>query len=118
MGLADPAEHCAQAGSVIRCPWIGVLEVHRLVGPPREHIVAAGRVGVVTRRDSPQDTELVGNQGGTRQQLGDRQAGDRRGDRAEITPDFGGGVRLGVPGRVLGRAAHQEQEDARPCPAE
>jgi hypothetical protein len=48
-GLADPAKHCVQAGGVIRRPRIGVLEVHRLVGSPREPIVAAGGVGVVAR---------------------------------------------------------------------
>jgi hypothetical protein len=40
----DPAEHCAQAGTVIRCPRIGVLEIHRLVGLPREHIGFATRL--------------------------------------------------------------------------
>ena len=117
-GPVDPAEHCAQAGGVIGRPRVGVLEVHRLVGPPGEHVVAAGGVGVVARGHAAEDAELVGNQGGARQQLGDRQAGDRRGDRSELTPDFGGGVRLGVPRRMLGGPAHQEQDDARPGPAE
>ena len=48
----------------------------------------------------------------------ERQAGHGRGDRPEVAPDLGGGVGLRVPGRVLGRAAHQEQHDARPGPAE
>ena len=48
---------------------VGVLEVHRLVRPAREHVVAAGRVGVVARGDGPQDAELVGHQRRARQQL-------------------------------------------------
>jgi hypothetical protein len=75
-------------------------------------------VRIVTRGHGPENAKLVGNEGGARQELGDRQAGNGRRDRSELTPDLGRGVRLGIPRRMLGRAPHKEQDNARPGPAE
>ena len=117
-GSVNPAEHGAQAGDVVGRPGIGVLEIHRLVGPAGEHVIAARGVRIVTRGHAAQNAELIGNERRARQQLGNRHAGDRRRDRSELTADLGRGIRLGVPRRMLGRAPHQKEDDARPSPPE
>ena len=62
----------------------------------------------------PDDRELVGVGREPRQVVADADAGHVRGDRPELAADPLGGVGLEVPEVLAGRAAPEEEEDARP----
>jgi hypothetical protein len=109
----EPAEHRAEAGGIVWWARVGILEVHRLVRPTCEHVVATGGVGVVCGRHRTKDADLIGHRSRLWHQLADREAGNRRADGAKFAPDLGGRVRLGVPRRMLGWPSHQEEQDAR-----
>lgn len=95
----------------------GVFPVHGDVRDAGEHLVAAGGVGVVVGGDGAEDGGLVGVCGGEGHEFADVDAGNCRGDGAELAADFLGSVRFGIPGFVLAGAAEQADHDDRLRPA-
>ena len=92
---AELVDDAAQAGVVVGRAGIGVLEVLRLMRMAGQHVVAAGRVGVVVAGHRPQDADLVGHLGGARHQFADLQARHAGGDGFEFPADSGGAFGLG-----------------------
>jgi hypothetical protein len=88
---------------------IGPVERPAGQGVDGGRVVQAGRVG-----DAPDLRHPVHDPGHPRQMLADANAGDRRWDRLELAPHFGGGVWLQVKRVEVARAAVEEDQDARP----
>lgn len=97
---------------------VDVLPVHGHVRPARQHVIAAGRVGIIKGRDGAEDGELIGQARESRHQLADLDAGDGGRNGFELAADVGRLIRLGVPSGVLRRPAHQEEDDTRFGPAD
>jgi hypothetical protein len=70
-------------------------------------------MGVVAGRNGPQHGELIGVTGQPRHQLAKLNAGHIGGNRVDFAADISRCVGLRIPGRLLWRPAHQEQNDAR-----
>ncbi len=102
----------ADAGPIVGRAGFRILRIHRQVRYAGQHPVAARRVSVVVGGDGPQDAELVEQPRGPWHQFADLNARHVAGDGPEITANLGRGVRLGVPGFVLGRTAEMKQDDA------
>jgi hypothetical protein len=84
---------------------------------PGANVITAGGMGVVVAGHGPQHTQLVAEARGVGEQFADLQPRHPGGRRPKLAANLGGSVRLGIPGGVLRRTAHQKEQDARACPA-
>ena len=117
---AEPADQRAEAAaSRWAAPGLAFSTFIGCVRHAGQHVVAAGRVGVVAGRDGPQQAQLVGLRGPVAAAA--RRCGRRgrwwRSGRTRRGPRRGASG-LGSQVECCGGPAHQEQDDARLRPAQ
>lgn len=74
-------------------------------------VVSAAAVVVLVVGHGPDDSELVGDQGGAGEMLGDEEVGSAAGDRLERPANLVGSLGFHVEGFELAGSAEEEQED-------